>query len=107
MLDRKQYLRHDILARAGVRWLRVDDVCIVTLLFNFTRGRGGRRRRWDLGAAAGGWLVIDHTSLLRHPVRRLHHTGVEVLQLVLKVRHGCDNGSRISEAVEMNERKLG
>ena len=107
MLDRKQHLRHNILARTGVRWLRVDDVRIVALLFNFAGGRGGRRRRWDLGAAAGGWLVIDHTSLLRHPVRRLHHAGVEVLQLVLKVRHGCDDGSRISEAVETSEKKLG
>lgn len=43
MLDRKENLRHDILARAGIGRLRVDNVCI-TFLFNIAAGRQCWRR---------------------------------------------------------------
>lgn len=81
VFDRKKDLRHDIPSRARVGWLRIDDVDIVALLLNFAGGRRSRRRRRDLRAAGRG--VVDHSPLLGHAVRRLHHASVEALQLVL------------------------
>lgn len=118
VLDREKNLRHDVLARAGVCRLRIDDVCIVSLLFHLAGRRWRWRGGWDLRTVGGGGragnVVAGNASLLRHAVRRLHHAGVEALELLLEVRHGGDRrlsrwnkGSSLGEAGAMPRREPG
>lgn len=97
VLDREENLGHDVLARAGVGRLRVDNVRIMPFLLDFTAGcgrsRGGRGLRTAGGEVGPGHAAGDGAPLLRQTVGGVNDAGVEVLDLLLKVRHGgCCRG---------------
>lgn len=88
VLDGEKHLRHDILARAGIGGLRINDFRIVLVAPWIVGGRRCGCRRCCLRDARRV-TAVNESSLLRHPMRIVDNAGVEVLQLLLEMRHAC------------------